>query len=68
MMTKKVHQQIARAVSATYPGIVPEVSGLLVNPWYGMVNDLCRIFKQDNPRFDVEGFLDACKQKHKPGW
>ena len=65
MITRKTYRQVAEAVALTYPGEPPDTPELIHNQWFAMVNKLCRIFKDDNARFDAERFVQACKQTHR---
>jgi hypothetical protein len=65
MMTRKAYRQIAEAISLTYPGEPDDAPDMVLNQWFGMVNKLCRMFKDDNARFDTVRFVQACKQKPK---
>ncbi len=53
-MTRKDYVAIARAIALVRgdcDGLVP------------LVEELCAIFKADNPRFDKDRFISACVQE-----
>lgn len=65
MITRKTYRQVSEALAMTYPGEPMDGNDLVLNQWFGMVDKLCRIFKDDNARFDAERFVQACKQQQR---
>ena len=53
-MTKKDYKMIAEAINRT----CRKTDWM---PIYTLEEELCETFKQDNPRFDRERFLAACR-------
>lgn len=54
-MSKQHFIEVARAVKDNKR---PDASGCIRGQ--GLVNDLCRFFKGQNPRFDENRFREAC--------
>lgn len=52
-MSRKQYQQIANLLAAN-----PEAQGI--------INGLCVILEADNPRFDRDRFIEACKKPQNP--
>ena len=59
-MTKKYYIKHAKIISRyTKPGVTFDM--------YSYVNELSEVFKEDNPKFDKERFLEACYEQDTIG-
>lgn len=57
-MTRKDYEAIARSVKNTME--VTKKSLPAHAAVYSVVQNLCEVFEQDNPRFNAERFIAAC--------
>ena len=57
-MTRKDYQKLAGAIQRnTQPFMMHRPTVIYKS---ALMHDLCTIFKEDNPRFDAEKFIEAC--------
>ena len=57
-MTRKDYQKLAGAIQRnTQPFMMHRPTVIYKS---ALLHDLCMILKEDNPRFDVEKFIEAC--------
>ena len=56
-MTRKDYVLLAQAIQNARMGDVPKLHQASVNT---VVDELCRVLKQDNPRFDSDRFKEQC--------
>ena len=65
-MTRKDYELIAAAVRETF-GPTTRREDLFDDGWESALEQLSRLLaarlQKDNPRFDTQRFLDACRQK-----
>jgi len=53
MLSKKYYEMIAEIINDSYDSNI--------NVYNNLINNLCNKLEQDNPNFDRERFINACK-------